>query len=200
MFSNNVLPYQLTPFGDFWNQGGECKDTLEVRRQRNAGFRAEIDSRSVRTEPAGLDRHHRRYWLFRGFRSCVCVEEPDGFALGCITDREALDDLMCRLNEDGSREQTLSKSLRAAYDDLVETLEEPKIPLDLTKVHDVLKSSIDGTDKPPEVAEKEAMYEVVRVGVSHLERLVTGLTNAGVKMDFGIKVRNLYSLECWWLI
>lgn len=182
-------------FKNVLNQGGECKDALESRRRRNAGFRAEIDNRSVRTEPAGLDRHHRRYWLFRGFRSCVCVEEPDGLSLGCITNREALDDLLCRLNEDGSREHTLSKSLRTAYDDLVETLEEPEIPLDLNKVHDVLKSRIDSSEKPPEVAEKEAMYEVVRVGVAHLEKLVTGLANAGVKMDIGIKVGKLHSLQ-----
>ena len=35
-------------------------------KQREFDHRVELEKRSIRTEPLGLDRHHRRYWWLKG--------------------------------------------------------------------------------------------------------------------------------------
>ena len=49
--------------------------------------------RAMRTEPLGLDRHHRRYWWLQCDPGFVLVEDADGARLALLTSKEQLDEV-----------------------------------------------------------------------------------------------------------
>lgn len=157
------------------------------RQQRDDDFRAEIELRSVRTEAAGMDRHHRRYWLFRSLKSCLCVEEANGLSIACISNQEELSDLVSRLNDRGTRECGLLASLHAANPTFSESPDNPNVFIDLEKVKASMHADESG-GKGLETSLRENETNHLKAGEEQIEKLINELARVGVKLDIGIKV------------
>lgn len=96
-------------------QDGFERGGVETRlRQREAEFEQRLDSKAVRTDSLGRDRHHRSYWSLQACRNALWVEAPDGTQLGVLTTPEELYRLGNSLLETGSREHSLSQVLDAS--------------------------------------------------------------------------------------
>ncbi|DBA68705.1 TPA: hypothetical protein ACH3X2_013498 [Trebouxia sp. C0005] len=81
-------------------------------QDRDAEFEARIAELTLRSEPVGLDRHHRKYWVLTGDQSAVHVQSADGCAMSAIDSPEALDAALAGCNRKGNRERALQNALK----------------------------------------------------------------------------------------
>jgi hypothetical protein len=129
--------------GDKDGQTGTDKDDLDAAfnaelKAVEAQYDAKLYRKTFRTEPLGLDRHHRRYWWLRGTPGCIFVEDgDDGTSVGVIASQVVLDDLLKKLNRRGPRERELYLALQRIYDEVVSSFSPPPPPTTMEDEGDV---------------------------------------------------------------
>ncbi|GBF98583.1 hypothetical protein Rsub_11308 [Raphidocelis subcapitata] len=160
---------------------GDEDEEDEDSRAAVAARLAEQGRTSIRSEPLGSDRLHRRYWLLPTFCGGIFQEGPDGRSLSLITRREQLDALMKALNPRGPREGALLGVLRRRYDELAAGLCPPQQPLDVAVApRPAAAEEAGGRAEPYPKVLADAELESVRSCVGELEAAVTSLMGVGV--------------------
>jgi hypothetical protein len=94
---------------------------------RSTAREAEIEARSsaftLRVEPLGSDRHHRRYTCLRHSPGLIWVEDVDGKHIGVLHTPEQVEMLMAGLLDRGPREKELARALIVQKAPLVSALQ-----------------------------------------------------------------------------
>eukprot|EP00250_Pteridium_aquilinum_P009838 c18970_g1_i4 orf=1239-2444(+) len=89
------------------------KKLIELQKRQEQLDR-EIEKRSVRTNPLGVDRDYNRFWFFPR-EGRIFVEDRDSHKWGYYSAKEELEALYRSLNPKGIREKALQRQLEKHY-------------------------------------------------------------------------------------
>ncbi|KAL3155881.1 hypothetical protein ABBQ32_012881 [Trebouxia sp. C0010 RCD-2024] len=94
----------------------------QKKRHSRQDWEARIAELPLRSEPVGLDRHHRKYWLLSGDPTAVHVQSAEGDAMSIIDTPSALDAALAGCNRKGNREKALTNALKRDHTQLRDQL------------------------------------------------------------------------------
>jgi len=102
---------------------GLRKEDLGAAREHARQWRARVEAARFRSEPLGLDRFHRRYWILSDDFSRIWVEKSDHaqrdwVEWSCYTRLQQVDELVAALNPHGVRENALREALEVCRPEL----------------------------------------------------------------------------------
>lgn len=78
-------------------------------REREAGFEKRLDSKAVRSDMLGWDRHQQSYWWLQSTSPVLWVFGPEAEKMGLYHTTEQLNVLYASLLESGIRERGLAQ-------------------------------------------------------------------------------------------
>lgn len=97
------------------------KKLIELKR-RQEQLEREIEKRTVRTDPLGVDRDYNRYWFFPR-EGRIFVEDKESTKWGYYSVKEELEALYGSLNSKGVREKALQRQLEKHYTKISDALQ-----------------------------------------------------------------------------